>query len=137
MGEEARVIEQLSRLLERSYAPYSGVRVAAVAVTRDWKMYGGVNVENSSLGLSVCAERVAIFNAVTNGERMLWRVYVTSNLPSPITPCGACLQVMAEFGVEEVVVVYGGSVVAVYKLNELLPVQFRLQGPSKPQTGQT
>ncbi|WP_069808372.1 cytidine deaminase [Vulcanisaeta thermophila] len=123
--------EELIRLvkdgLKHSYAPYSGVRVSALAITPEGRVYRGVNVENASLGLSVCAERVAIFNAVTNGERRIKTVVITSNLDRPIYPCGACLQVMQEFGVEEVVIVHGDEVIR-HKLKDLLPMPFTWEG---------
>ncbi len=75
--------------LKNSYAPYSGVKVSALAITPDGKVYRGVNVENASLGLTVCAERVAIFNAVSNGEKRIKTIVLTSNLDKPIyPPCG-------------------------------------------------
>ena len=116
-------IELVKDGLKHSYAPYSGVKVSALAVTPDGKVYRGVNVENASLGLSMCAERVAIFNAVANGERRIRTVVLTSNLDKPIYPCGACLQVMAEFGVEEVIIVHGDNVIR-HRLSELFPRPF-------------
>lgn len=116
-------IEMVKEGLKNSYAPYSGVRVSALAVTPDGKVYRGVNVENASLGLTVCAERVAIFNAVSNGERRIRAIVLTSNLDKPIYPCGACLQVMSEFGVEEVFIVHGDEVMR-HSLRELLPRPF-------------
>ncbi len=117
------LVELVKDGLKYSYAPYSGVRVSALAITPDGKVYRGVNIENSSLGLTMCAERVAIFNAVSNGERKIKTVVITSNLNKPIYPCGACLQVMSEFGVEEVIIVHGDEVIR-HSLNELLPKPF-------------
>ncbi|GAB6948373.1 cytidine deaminase [Vulcanisaeta sp. JCM 16161] len=116
-------IELVKDGLKHSYAPYSGVKVSALAVTPDGKVYRGVNVENASLGLTVCAERVAIFNAVSNGERKIKTIVLTSNLDRPIYPCGACLQVMSEFGVEEVIIVHGDKVIR-HSLSELFPRPF-------------
>jgi cytidine deaminase len=109
--------------LRYSYAPYSGVKVSALAITPEGRVYRGVNVENASLGLTVCAERVAIFNAVSNGERRIKTIVLTSNLDKPIYPCGACLQVMSEFGVEEVIIVHGNEVIR-HSLKELFPRPF-------------
>ncbi|MFP3296776.1 MAG: cytidine deaminase [Vulcanisaeta sp.] len=109
--------------LRYSYAPYSGVKVSALAITPEGRVYRGVNVENASLGLTVCAERVAIFNAVSNGERRIKTIVITSNLDKPIYPCGACLQVMSEFGVEEVIIVHGNEVIR-HSLKELFPRPF-------------
>jgi cytidine deaminase len=109
--------------LKYSYAPYSGVKVSALAITPEGRVYRGVNVENASLGLTVCAERVAIFNAVSNGERRIKTIVITSNLDKPIYPCGACLQVMSEFGVEEVIIVHGNEAIR-HSLKELFPRPF-------------
>ena len=109
--------------LKYSYAPYSGIKVSALAITPDGKVYRGVNVENSSLGLTVCAERVAIFNAVANGERRIKTIVLTSSLDEPIYPCGACLQVMSEFGVEEVIIIHGDKIIR-HDFRELFPRPF-------------
>ncbi|MGC8606493.1 MAG: cytidine deaminase [Vulcanisaeta sp.] len=116
-------VELVKDGLKYSYAPYSGVKVSALAITPGGKVYRGVNVENASLGLTVCAERVAIFNAVSNGERKIKTIVLTSNLDKPIYPCGACLQVMSEFGVEEVIIVHGDKVIR-HNLSELFPNPF-------------
>jgi cytidine deaminase len=116
-------IRMVKEGLKYSYAPYSGVKVSALAITPDGKVYRGVNVENASLGLTVCAERVAIFNAVSNGERRIKTIVLTSNLDKPIYPCGACLQVMNEFGVEEVIIIHGNEVIR-HTLSELFPKPF-------------
>jgi cytidine deaminase len=116
-------ISMVKEGLKYSYAPYSGVKVSALAITPEGRVYRGVNVENASLGLTVCAERVAIFNAVSNGERRIKTIVITSNLDKPIYPCGACLQVMSEFGVEEVIIVHGNEVIR-HSLKELFPRPF-------------
>jgi len=116
-------ISMVKEGLRYSYAPYSGVKVSALAITPEGRVYRGVNVENASLGLTVCAERVAIFNAVSNGERRIKTIVLTSNLDKPIYPCGACLQVMSEFGVEEVIIVHGNEVIR-HSLKELFPRPF-------------
>jgi cytidine deaminase len=116
-------ISMVKEGLRYSYAPYSGVKVSALAITPEGRVYRGVNVENASLGLTVCAERVAIFNAVSNGERRIKTIVITSNLDKPIYPCGACLQVMSEFGVEEVIIVHGNEVIR-HSLKELFPRPF-------------
>lgn len=125
-----KAIEMARAYLKNSYAPYSGVRVAAVAVTKDGELYPGVNVENASYGLTVCAERVAIFRAVTEGHRDIEAVVVVSNQDELTYPCGACLQVMSEFGVENVVLVSAKGEVKIYRLSELMPHPFRLSSRS-------
>ena len=112
-----------------AHCPYSGFRVGA-AVSANGKMFCGCNVENASLGLTICAERVAIFAAVAAGCKSLSAVAIscldalsTSDI-SPHMPCGACRQVMAEFGDDETRVLVQG--IAEFRLGELLTHPFRL-----------
>ena len=90
--------------LDRAYAPYSRFRVAAAVVDEQGRVFTGVNVENISYGLSMCAERVAIFTAVAAGARRITAVAVTAAGADLLSPCGACRQVLAEFAAAEVVV---------------------------------
>lgn len=83
--------------LSRSYAPYSKLSVAAAVMADDGRIFTGVNVENASYGLTMCAERVAIFNAIAGGATKLRSLALVSTNPAPLMPCGACRQVMAEF----------------------------------------
>lgn len=118
------------RVVENAYAPYSRFRVgAAVLMENDRgerKVFTGVNVENSSYGLTVCAERVAIFKGVSEGYRRLIAVSLVAVKDGevlPVLPCGACRQVMWEFG-DEGVPVYNGE--RTFRLGDLLPGGFRL-----------
>ena len=88
---------------ENAYAPYSNLRVGAVVVGASGNSYSGANVENAAFGSTLCAEAVAIGSAVAAGERSLRTVAVISPDLPHITPCGQCRQLMAEFGVEQVV----------------------------------
>lgn len=97
--------DQLSKLeaaaksaSKRSYSPYSTFPVGAAVLTGDGKIYTGTNVENASYGLSNCAERTAIFTAVADGAESIEVVVVYTPTPEPTTPCGACRQVIREFG---------------------------------------
>ncbi len=111
-----------------SYAPYSGFRVAAAVRAGSGKVYTGVNVENASLGLTVCAERVAIFKAVSEGEREIREVLVYAvDSYDPVPPCGACLQVIAEFARDdvEIVMVSGTGRIERARLSQLLPKRFK------------
>jgi cytidine deaminase len=83
--------------LARAYAPYSGFRVAAAVVDDQSRVFTGVNVENLSYGLSMCAERVAIFSAIAAGARRITALAVTGGGADLLSPCGACRQVIAEF----------------------------------------
>lgn len=82
--------------LSRSYAPYSKLSVAAAVVDDDGRIFTGVNVENASYGLTMCAERVAIFTAIAGAASKLRALALVSSNSAPLLPCGACRQVMAE-----------------------------------------
>jgi len=106
---------------QRAYAPYSQFTVGAALLGRSGKVYLGCNVENVSYGLSVCAERAAVFRAVGEGEREFIAIAVVTE--NGVTPCGACRQVLQEFndGSMEVVVADAQGRSRVYTLAELLP----------------
>ena len=110
---------------ERSYAPYSDFHVGAAILTAGGKMYSGSNVENASYGLSICAERNAATTMVFADpeDRDIALVAVYSPNTSPCFPCGACRQVLREFGCKELVV-EEGSVLRSYPFEEVLPNSF-------------
>ena len=83
--------------LEKSHAPYSGFRVGAALLTTDGKVVTGCNVENASFGLAMCAERNAVFTAIASGATSFEAVAIATDGDDPAPPCGACLQVLAEF----------------------------------------
>ena len=87
-----------------SYSPYSNFRVGSAVLTGSGKIFSGCNVENASYGLCNCAEQTAIFSAVAAGERKIRAVVVYTPKPAPTTPCGACRQVINEFGPQAVVI---------------------------------
>lgn len=94
-----RRLEKAARVAARaSYAPYSKFRVGTAVLAGSGKIYSGCNVENASYSLCNCAERTAIFTAATAGERKIEAVLVYTPTPTPTTPCGACRQVISEFG---------------------------------------
>ena len=109
-----------------SYSPYSKFRVGAVLVTDEGTLYSGVNVENSSYGLTNCAERTAIFSAITNGERKFKSIVIVSDAEDFITPCGACRQVLMELGGKDLEIVMSNrdKEIRILKLEELLPLSF-------------
>jgi len=83
---------------EAAYAPYSGLRVGAALLTFQGRLFKGCNIENVSYGLTVCAERVALYKALSEGERQFAAMAVISDLDGFCSPCGACRQVLSEFG---------------------------------------
>ena len=100
-----RRLEKAARAAAKaSYSPYSKFRVGAAVLGGSGKIYAGTNVENASYGLANCAERTAIFTAVSNGEQKIRCVVVFTPTPVPTMPCGACRQVINEFGPHATVV---------------------------------
>lgn len=90
-------IEAAVQAMPQAYVPYSKFPVGACIVTDEGDMYIGVNIENASYGLTNCAERTAIFKAISDGKRSFQHLVVAGDTPEPIAPCGACRQVLAEF----------------------------------------
>ena len=111
---------------ERAYAPYSKFLVGAAVLAKSGKIYTGCNIENASYGLTVCAERNALFSAVGAGEREFTALCVVGDTEAPIFPCGACRQVMAEFKVPCIILANLKGDVKEYTLKELLPYGFSL-----------
>ena len=109
---------------KNAYAPYSGFAVGAAVEGESGAIYSGCNMENASYGLTICAERTAIAQAVTAGERKLRRLLVVADTENPIAPCGACRQVMVEFGIEEVILCNIRGASRTVSLKELLPQAF-------------
>ena len=111
-----------------SYSPFSRFAVGAAVITPNGKIYQGCNVENSSFGLTICAERCAIFKAISEGEREILAVAIYSPNSDSCYPCGACRQVMFEFqGDEEIsVVTENFGELEIKKLSYFLPCGFRI-----------
>ena len=112
---------------ERAYAPYSGFLVGAVLEGEDGSLHVGCNVENASLGLTICAERAALVAALASGTRRFRRLALVTGGDEPIPPCGACRAVLAEFAPDLPVVSEAGGERREWRLDELLPFHFRLE----------
>lgn len=127
-----KLLKRARAAAETAYAPYSRFRVGA-AVLAGGEIFTGSNIENASYGLTICAERAAIFNAVTTGHRKIEAIAVScidaasDASPSSRMPCGACRQVMAEFASSGTPVVVDG--VGPTTVGELLPAPFDLKTP--------
>ena len=110
-----------------AFAPFSKFQVGAAVQTTDGSIYRGVNVENSSYGLTICAERAAIFNAVSNGHRPgdIVSIAIVAKMPGPCSPCGACRQVIFEFG-EDITVIMSNlkKKITIRSIRKLLPFGF-------------
>jgi cytidine deaminase len=113
---------------EQSYAPYSRFRVGAALLGTSGRVYTGCNVENASLGLSICAERVAACRAVADGERTFEALAICTDSAQPTPPCGACRQFLREFGPELIVLLAGAVAdadrIERHRLADLLAVPF-------------
>jgi cytidine deaminase len=119
-----RLIEMAMEVRQQAYAPYSKYMVGAAALTSSGKYFTGVNVENAAYPNGICAERVAVFKAISEGEREFAAIAVVTSNGG--TPCGACRQVMAEFGLDTLVLIAdgNGNLVQEIRLSELLPGAF-------------
>jgi cytidine deaminase len=125
--EVKNLVESALAARLRAYAPYSNFLVGAVILSEDGRVFEGCNVENASFGLTICAERSAVSAAIANGQRQ-WRAIVVASLGA-VTPCGACRQVLHEFGKElEVILVdaESGQIRARWTTGQLLPGAFSL-----------
>ena len=108
-----------------AYAPFSRFLVGAALETPAGRIITGCNIENATYGLTICAERVAMFKALSEGERAFTRVVVVADTAEPTPPCGACRQILWEFGGDlEVVLANLSDVKGSYRLRDLLPLPF-------------
>jgi cytidine deaminase len=126
--QRERLLKASRGALLQSYSPYSKFKVgAAIQAIKacDNKIFTGCNIENASYSLSICAERVALFRAVSVGYTSFKAIAISSTSDKPIFPCGACRQVLAEFCRISSLTVYIDKDTSNYKLNELFPHPFK------------
>jgi cytidine deaminase len=120
MAETADLIAAAWKAREQAYAPYSNFQVGSALLASDGQVFPGCNVENISYGLSNCAERVAIAAAVAQGVRSFEKIVVVADTAEPISPCGACRQVLAEFGVKTILLANRAGSIE-FSMEQLLP----------------
>lgn len=120
-----KLILAANKVKQNAYAPYSKFRVGAAILTKNGHIYTGCNVENSSFGLTVCAERIAIFNAITDGARNFKAIAIVSDAAEFTPPCGACRQVLIDLaGNIDFIMVNSRNRLKRVKLKSLLPLPF-------------
>ncbi len=118
------LVRRARALLAHAYCPYSKFPVAAALEASDGRVFVGTNVESASYGLTICAERSALGAAVAAGARQLKRIVVVTEVDPPASPCGACRQLLAEFGLDLEVIAVGPKSERHWTLRELLPDAF-------------
>lgn len=124
--EPKQLIDEAIAASKQAHVPYSHFHVGAALLTTDGKIYRGCNIENASYGLTNCAERTAIFKAVSEGDKQFSAIAVVGDTDGPISPCGACRQVLAEFCDDHTQIILAnlkGDFV-VTNINEILPGYF-------------
>ena len=122
----AQLLARAREIAGRAHAPYSGIKVGAVAVGLSGSTDEGVTVESAAPGMSLCAERAAVARAIADGDGPIVRIAVARHDGEPIAPCGGCRQVLAEAGADVVVVLQGPHGPVERPLRELLPDPFLL-----------
>src|SRR3990167_23378 len=128
-SDHKKLIEVAMRVRENAYAPYSKFAVGAAVETANGKVFTGCNVENAVFNVGVCAERTAIFKAVSEGGQHIIRIAVVAEGAAPCAPCGVCRQALMEFAHDDVEVIMANTAgkIKVRPLSELLPDAFRLK----------
>ena len=124
---DEKLVEIAKKSLKNAYAPYSNFKVAAALLSKSGKVFTGVNVENSSYGLTMCAERVAVFKAVSEGEREFVKIAIVSEKGKKTFPCGACRQVLYEFAENLEIILEEEGKIYKTSLKKLLPEGFKLK----------
>jgi cytidine deaminase len=125
--DKRRLIRAAAQARQRAVAPYSNFKVGAALLTRNGKIIDGANVESASYGLTCCAERVALFNALTSGQKNFIAIAVVARAPGGPMPCGACRQLLAEYAPDAVVWVADSrrlGNIKEFRVRDLLPAAF-------------
>jgi cytidine deaminase len=124
-----KLVQAARAAVQRAYAPYSHFKVGAAVLTAKDEMFSGCNVENASYGLTNCAERTAVFSAVAQSgpDLLIKAIAVVNDQAVPCSPCGACRQVIYEFGPDAIVVFQSATGWKESPITELLPEGFRLK----------
>jgi cytidine deaminase len=125
---DKQLIQKARAAKTHAYAPYSQFTVGAALLTEEGKVFTGCNVENSTFGATVCAERTAVFSAVCHGSRRFEKIAIVTDKEEPAMPCGICRSVLFEFAPDlEVIAVGSSGVTEKTTLSELYPKGFRLE----------
>ena len=123
--EWSKLIKEAKKVRKNAYAPHSKFKVGAALLTKSGNIYTGCNVENSSYGLSICAERSAICNAIANGEKEILAIAIVADTKMPTPPCGACRQFIQEFGKKSTIILTNPKgETKIFSQNQLLPYPF-------------
>ncbi len=121
--DESSMFDMAIKARDKAYSPYSNFKVGAVVKSTDGDLFTGCNIENASYSLSLCAERVAIFKAISEGKKIK-ELLVVADTKEPVVPCGACLQVIQEFDIKTVVLANTKGDINTLTLKKLLPFSF-------------
>ena len=125
MTDTTTLVNAARNVRLNAHAPYSGFQVGAALETPAGVIITGCNVENATYGLTICAERVAVVKAISEGERKFTRIAIVADTDEPTPPCGACRQILWEFGGDlEIILANLHEVEGVYRLAALLPLPF-------------
>lgn len=124
-SEIKRMKKEALSASRNAYCPYSNFRVGAAVLASNGEIFSGCNVENISFGLTICAERSAIFQAIAKGQNNIRAVVIVTHTDNPTQPCGACRQVIQEFGKESEIISFGNKgKTSRWSLRQLLPEAF-------------
>ena len=120
-----KLIEEAEKARKKAYTPYSKFKVGAAILTSEGRIFSGCNIENASFSLTICAERVAVFKAIANGYKKFEAIAIIADTLRPCYPCGACRQVILEFG-EDITLVMANlkGDIKINNIKELLPDAF-------------